>query len=227
MIEIASIHIENKIILSPDTVNVLAVESPKQFYAFVSQLYEQCDGGEGEFVFVDGDKQISADKIADMIVNPIALDFNGKKNLNCLYKKLEKVFNDGEGIIKLNKINSLAADLLYDLFSDVNVSLDFSDMSITEFIKAHSVRISQSYDGFLEKIICYINVLISVDGYKAVIFVNLKSYLSDEQLILLYDHCEKEKISLLLIESNVARPILDREKAVIITEDLCELLVNY
>ena len=43
----------------------------------------------------------------------------------------------------------------------------------------------------------------------------------------LYKHCELQKVSLLLIESGKKRPLLCREQAIIITEDLCEILENY
>ena len=58
-------------------------------------------------------------------------------------------------------------------------------------------------------------------------FVNLKSVLSDEKLLLLYEHCRREQVGLLLIESGKRRPLISGEKAVIITEDLCEILENY
>ena len=59
------------------------------------------------------------------------------------------------------------------------------------------------------------------------IFVNLKGVLSDEKLLQVYEHCQREQVGLLLIENGKQRPLLSNEKAVIITEDLCEILENY
>lgn len=59
------------------------------------------------------------------------------------------------------------------------------------------------------------------------VFVNLKSVLSDEKLLQVYAHCRREQVGLLLIESGKQRPLLPNERAVIITEDLCEILENY
>ena len=78
-----------------------------------------------------------------------------------------------------------------------------------------------------EKIICYLNVLIELKKCEFVIFVNLKSVLSDEKLLQIYKHCQMEQIGVVLIESKKQRPLLPQEKAVIITEDLCEILENY
>ena len=56
---------------------------------------------------------------------------------------------------------------------------------------------------------------------------NLKSVLSDEKLGQIYAHCRAEQVGLLLIEDGKRRKLLPCEKAVIITEDLCEILENY
>ena len=51
--------------------------------------------------------------------------------------------------------------------------------------------------------------------------------LSDEKLLQVYAHCQREQVGLLLIENAKHRPLLSIERAVIITEDLCEILENY
>ena len=43
----------------------------------------------------------------------------------------------------------------------------------------------------------------------------------------IYAHCRLEQVGLLLIEDAKRRKLLSCEKAVIITEDLCEILENY
>lgn len=58
-------------------------------------------------------------------------------------------------------------------------------------------------------------------------FVGLKPLLSDDELKKLYKHCAFNKISLLLIESYKVRPLLECERAIIITEDLCELVEQF
>ena len=59
------------------------------------------------------------------------------------------------------------------------------------------------------------------------LYKRLKSVLSDEKLQQVYKHCQSEQVGLLLIEDGKRRNLLSCEKAVIITEDLCEILENY
>ena len=89
------------------------------------------------------------------------------------------------------------------------------------------MKFEKNYDSLEEKIICYINVLIELKKCDFFVFVNLKSVLSDEKLLQVYAHCRREQVGLLLIESGKQRPLLPNERAVIITEDLCEILENY
>ena len=51
--------------------------------------------------------------------------------------------------------------------------------------------------------------------------------MDDEKLQQVYAHCQSEQVGLLLIENGKHRALLPNEKAVIITEDLCEILENY
>ena len=85
------------------------------------------------------------------------------------------------------------------------------------------VRGEQEKKVFLEEI----NALIELKQCEFFVFVNLKSVLSDEKLGQIYAHCRAEQVGLLLMEDGKRRPLLPCEKAVIITEDLCEILENY
>ena len=227
MIDIASVRLETVVSLTPQTPQVIISESPSRFYSMVSALNAQVGGDEGEFVFSEDGMDISPEKSGEIITDLFNFDLNDKKIINLLYKKIEKNFNFGKHIVKFNELNSLAENFLGDLFFDLPFSLTFEEAGVVDYLKLFSVKIEKSYESFLEKIVCYINVLVELKGCRFVIFVNLKSFLSDDDLRMLYSHCRNEKISVLLVESSVIRPVLPEEKAVIITEDLCELLVNY
>ena len=51
--------------------------------------------------------------------------------------------------------------------------------------------------------------------------------LSNDDISFLSKHCEAEKIGILLIESSKTRELLPNEKAITITEDLCEIVENH
>ena len=78
-----------------------------------------------------------------------------------------------------------------------------------------------------EKIVAYIDIFAELKRVDVFVFVGLKSVLPDDELALLYRHCELKKIALLLIESHRVRPPLAPERSIIITDDLCEIVENF
>lgn len=225
MIKVIIPHVETDICLDSDFVQTLTIENPKEFYRTVEEFIKVFNGEESNVCFVECDKELSAYS-GEIVLNPITIDFNDKKLLNVLYKKFEKDCNNGSDILKLNEINSLVDQFLQDSVIDFPAPLDYGEISICEIFKAVGLKFGLYFENLLEKIISYINILIELKNIKFIIFVNLKSYISNEELDLLARHCANEKVSLFLIESAKTRELLSNEKGIIITEDLCEIVEN-
>ena len=97
-------------------------------------------------------------------------------------------------------------------------------MDTTDILKTANVSLQETYDNYLEKLLCFINAMVHLKSIEVLVFVHLKSVLSDTELTLLYEHCEREKVGLLLIESCLHRKSLPNDRVTIITEDLCEIV---
>ncbi len=227
MIRIVNANIETKIDLSDSYTQLLVIENPREYYKTVCELLHEFDGVEGEYVFVSEDKIVSPNSVGDILVDIFDFDFNDKKLINLLQKHLESRFFNGEGMVQFNETSSAISSFFENLFMSADFALTYNEPQFADLFKACSVKFAKNYDSLIEKIICYINILSGLKKCEFVIIVGLKSVLSDEDLGLLYDHCAREHIALLLIEHTKTRPLLDRERAIIITEDLCEVLENY
>ena len=227
MINVVNTKIETPINLTNEKPALLIVENPHEYFNFVVQMLKAMQGEMSEFTFWEGQTALSPLKCGEIIQSCFSFDFTDKKIINLLYKKLQSNFQEGEFILQLNKINSLLSIFLQDLCQTVDFAIDFSETTVEDILKTCSVKPACNYDGLLEKIICYVNMFIQLKNIKFFVFVGLKDVLSDEDLEELYKHCELQKVSLLLIESGKKRPLLCREQAIIITEDLCEILENY
>ncbi len=220
------VHLETELVISSETTQLLIIENPSEFYSLVSMLYKQIEGEEGDFIFLANNQPINCSKSAFMIVDLFNFDLNDKKIVNLLYKKLEGVAIN-EKYAKLSELNSVVVSFLEDLTFSVPFSLDYGEIQPIDFFKSASLKFEKTYDTLLEKIICYVNALIELKGCEFFVFVNLKGVLSDTELSMLYKHCSLEQVGLLLIENSKCRQLLPNEKAVIITEDLCEIVENY
>ena len=225
-IQLAHVHLETLITISDDYIQLLIIENPTEFYNMVSDLDRQFDGQEGDFVFSIDSQIVPAIKYGAMLSDLFHFDLNDKKLLALLYKRLESVaFADK--ILFFNDLTAKAVAFLEEVSFAVPFTLEYDEPQPSDYLKASGLKFAKVYDTLEEKIVCYINALIELKHCEFFVFVNLKSVLSDEKIEQIYSHCRAEQVGLLLIEDGKRRKLLPCEKAVIITEDLCEILENY
>ena len=84
--------------------------------------------------------------------------------------------------------------------------------------KLYNVRIGENYNSLYEKIEEYVKVLADILHIKLLIFLNIKEYLTEEEIDNLQKICFYKKIFLLLIESE-ERFVLDSSRLSENTED--------
>ena len=230
MNELATVYhtsLETPITISNESVQLLIIENPKEFYKFVNMFDRSMTGEESELNFLRDGKAISAEKEGCIICDPFHFDLNDKRVVNLLCKNLAELCRYGTTQFKLSEINTYIAQLFDELFESIPFSLTSDEITIEDLLKCLNVRFEKTYETLIEKIICFINALVELKRCKFFVFVNLKSVLSDDDLSSLYHHCALEKVGLLLIEHTKVRQLLNEEKAIIITEDLCEILERY
>lgn len=225
-IQVAHVHLETQLTISDEYVQLLIIENPTEFYNMVSDLDGQFDGREGAFVFSIDGQVVSVEKYGAMIADLFHFDLNDKKLLTLLYKRLESVAL-GEKIIQFNALTSTTVEFLEEVAFTTPFMLEYNEPHPSDCLKASGLKFAKVYDTLEEKLVCYINALIELKECEFFVFVNLKSVLSDEKLELIYAHCRSEQVGLFLIEDGKRRKLFSCEKAVIITEDLCEILENY
>lgn len=227
MITVANPKIETPIRLTEDKVSLLIVENPREYYNFVNELIAAFQGEESCFTFWDETVQISPQKTGEILVNAFSFELTEKKIITLLYKTLQKNYLNGEYLLRMNKVYAETAGFLQDLFQSVDFQLEYSQFTLDDLLKISSVKPVKTYDSLLEKIICYVNIFIELKNVSFFVFAGLKDVLSDDELLSLYKHCRLKKVSLFLLESGKRRPLLEQEKAIIITEDLCEIVEKF
>ena len=224
--QLAHVHLETQLIISDEYVQLLIVENPTEFYNMVADLDRQFDGQEGAFIFSSEGQIVPAYKYGAMISDLFHFDLNDKKLLSLLYKRLEGVAF-GDKLLCFNALTAKAVEFLEEVAFSVPFALEYDEPQPSDYLKVSGLKFSKVYETLEEKIVCYINALIELKQCEFFVFVNLKSVLTDDKLRQIYAHCQAEQVGLLLIEDGKRRALLSCEKAVLITEDLCEILENY
>ena len=199
--------------------NTLVLENKQHMIDVIQNLILQLKGDEGDFV-LSAEKNVKFDKVVEFIANPFEIDFNNKKIVTKLFEQLIAVAS--ECVEEYNFINGKIVGTLDDICSkieyyNVEYNLEYEWKSI---FKLYSVGIGENYNSLCEKIEEYVKVLADILHIKLLIFLNIKEYLTEEEIDNLQKICFYKKIFLLLIESE-ERFVLDNEKTFIIDKDRC------
>lgn len=203
-----------------NTVNVLVLEDPVQFSEIVYLL--KCDEKvlESPFVLSESDKFLQISKEMEIIVDPFSLDFNSRKIQQQLYKEMEIVATEFD--VEKAEVNGRMLYLIEGIqerlqYQNIAYNLEFSWENLLKLYQVHFEPLCES---LLEKLVEYIKIASNLLNLKVIGFVNLKLYLTEEQLHYLYEIAFYNKVNLLLIE-NIENTQLEEEKLYIVDKDKC------
>ena len=223
---ITSANIETKIEMNDASPFLLCIQNPKEYYKIVQEFVAAFHGGISEFTFWEGDKNVNAESIGEILTDIFYFELTDKKIIALLHKRLQQNFNESDLIFQFQQVKAESEKFLLELCATAEFALDYNEISLEGLLKLCNVKPERNSQTLLEKIICYLNLFAGLKGICNFVLVGLKHVLDDGDLQLLYRHCKLHKLSLLLIEYGKIRPILPEERAIIITEDLCEIVEN-
>lgn len=223
MIKISHKNIETPIELKEGSPLILSVENQREFYKFVSDLNRAFSEDESEFSFwVDGERFLP-DKRGEIVLSPFYFDATDKKIVNLLHKKLQNNFCDGSFIVDFNAINASLELFLDNLCSTVDFAVEYNALTIEDVFKSCGIKPAKTYDSLLEKLVCYVNILIELKSLSFIVLTGFKNVLTVDELQAFYKHCELKKVLVLLAEGKVFDEKFPIERRITITEDLCEI----
>lgn len=199
------------------------IESPLLFTKYLQELYNQCAKKNGKFVLSSGTKELDLSKVTEIIANPLAVDLNERKILNKLYTELNEISKAEEMFTKTLELTQLIQEYILQLEENTNHILQFNnEIDITGLLKVMDVKIEDSDDFFFERLFNYIKNVVNVLRIKLFVFVNLRSYLTDEQMKNLIKEMKYQEVQGIFIE-NQERACLEGGMRYIIDKDNCEI----
>lgn len=208
--------------LEENKVNEMVVENPVMLTQIIRELGEQCEGNEGGFVLSEENRILPVEKFLILTKDLFSLDCNSRKILTRLYQKIEKrmeneseeerrVFYQGY-IAYMESICEKSS--LYLLYNE--------EPDMQEILKMAGLRIDVQKDSMLEGIVEYLKIVHELLEQSVFVFLNLKLFLTQEEIKSLYQECFYRKIQLILIEA-VLQEKFEEEKVCIIDKDRCFL----
>ncbi len=212
------------LLFQENMVQVVSVEEPHLFTAMVSDLWRQASGESGEFILSDGDKLKNISKELEVIINPFAMNCNEKKVLNKLYQEIVDVMETD--VEKISIINSEIVALLSKMETKLPYPLNYNlEMDIISLIKLYNIRIEDTSIEFVDRMIDYLRIYHQICRVEHFVFVNLKQYLTADELKGLYEFACYEKLNLILLEGRYQSKSTG-EKNWIIDKDRCIIEID-
>lgn len=199
---------------------VICVEKQNTMVQLISAIKQSIENSNDLVIVTDAEKKVNLSKEAAIIIDPWSIDCNSKQIKTKLYQLLLDISQEqiDDSFIKLRTdmfryIEGLSEHVPYNI--SYNMQLDASSI-----LKCLEVVIEASCEDFMEQIVEYMKLMQSLCKTKVIFFVNLKSYLSTDQLEMLYKEAKYINQQLVLIEHTVSEHIIN-EKVMIIDQDDC------
>ncbi len=206
--------------IEENVVPVLVIENIEIFKDMIYSIICQSKGENGNIILSENYKEIAIGKNVELIFNPFELDPGNKKVMAKIYSDIESIIVS-EYALEMTQINADIINLLDKVLLNMQFDITYEpEINKTSLLKAIGLSVTNQESELLSQIINYTKIVHQILGIRLFIFVNLKMYLSSEELKELYKTMHYEKIHLLLLEG-IQKNIMDGEKVWIIDKDLC------
>lgn len=224
--KIAVNFIDNEIAVQNNNVFNIEVENKAYFYRLINEFNLISKGVISDNIFFldEDDNELNLLNKIDLYIDYFNIEFNSKKIINNLYKMLKTNINE-EDRIKINKCYLKIKNILSKSFLDYNLPLIINDeFDIDTILKLLKVTIN-SKNNLLDNLFLLIDINNNFKINELLIFVNLKQYLTLEELNELYKYSIYNNVKMLLIDSQCYGVTNKFEKKLIIDGNLDEFLL--
>lgn len=220
------IGFDKKIEFKEGNVNVLEIYNKKFFYNFINNINEQCNGyteEDNNIVIMEEAKRIKISQSIYLLIDVFNIEFNTKKVINKIYSVLLNNIKNRQD----NELENLMLKLRNYLIEEINeIPFEFnmnSEMETVDILKAFDIKIDTScYTTIVEKVEFIINIISNLKIADILVIPNLKSYLSEDELIEIYKYSIYNNVKLLIVENSKAKKILKYEQKNVIDENFEE-----
>lgn len=133
---------------------------------------------------------------------------------------MQKLAMDEEHYYQTSELITLLESYLLDLSVELTGNIELSKITWENTIKAVGVEFADNYDSRAEKILDYMELVREYDSERIFITLNLRSYISDNEMNKFVNDVVVRGYKLLMLE-NTEYPIIEHEKRYIIDADKC------
>ena len=218
-------YFENSIVFNNTEINVLEIENKAMFYRFIRDLHSINSYGVYEDIkFFGEDTEINMINKLKIYTDFFDFQFDSKKSINDISKYVSSSVNeeDKDKIKSLyNKIIKSYEKILNEI--DLPLCVD-NEFNFDNFSKLIKIAI-ETKDELFDNLLLLIDLERVLKSKCLLVFVNLKQYLSKNELIELYKYAIYNNVNIFLVDSQSYGITLKYEKKLIIDDNLDEFVL--
>lgn len=205
-----------------DKINTIIIENTIEYRKIVNSFINELNIKDGNILLSKDIELLMPDKYLFTFYDYFSFDIN-KYALNKFYKKLKEI-SMLEYSSETSNLKNKIEEYVYKITKEYDLYLDIScDLDIIEILKSLNVKIKQYDKLSLDKIINYMNIISEIFNIKYFVFISVKNYLTEKEILDFYKYIIYNEFNIVLVEPNNVKTIQTKEKTYIIDKDLCEI----
>lgn len=220
--KLASPLVKHVVEIRDNVVSSLVIENPRLFRDYVQGLYDAVYEGERGFVLSDDGKDLRIGDELELIDRLVPFDLNSKTLTAALLRRLEKISLLPENRLESARLVAEVVNYVNRLSMEVSHEIECEKETIGVLLKAVGPRFADDDTSLPNRVLDYMRLMRDFAGRHIFVFVNARSYLSDNELSEIFDIALADKLRVLMIDSS-AKGLLPNEDRLLIDDDLCEL----
>lgn len=219
-------YIDNELILEDNKILNIEIYNKKFFYRFIKdlKLIENGNNIEEITAFNKQNEEITLTNKIEILSDFLEFDLYNKKYSSDFQKYIVKN-SEEKNIDKIVKEYSKVYDSITNIVNLVDIPITIkNDFDFDSIIKSFKFEVNFS-DDLLNNLINLLEVKTNLSKEKIYIFINLKSYLNNEDLLEFYKYIYLKNIYSIFIDTSKYADLNDYINKVIIDRDLDEFVI--
>ena len=219
-------YLDNDVLIDNNKILSIEVENKNYFYRIVNDLNTIYNGNISDdlTIYDNENNEIDLTNKISVMIDYFNIDFNSKKLINTLSKSIiENIDIEDLNKIKFNykKIKNIISKSL----NEYDFSISFIDeLEMENLFKILKISINKK-KSLIDNLFLAIDLENKFKLNKLLVFINLKQYLSKEELVEFYKYCIYNNVMIILVDSQTYGTTTKYEKKLIIDSNLDEYLL--
>ncbi len=219
-------YIDNELILEDNKILNIEIYNKKFFYRFIKDLNLIENGNNIEEItaFNKQNEEITLTNKIEILSDFLDFDLYNKKYSSDFQKYIVKN-SEEKNIDKIVKEYSKVYDSISNIVNLVDIPITIkNDFDFESIIKSFKFEVKFS-DDLLNNLTDLLEIKISLSKEKIYVFINLKSYLNNEDLLEFYKYIFSKNINSIFIDTSKYEDLNDYVNKIIIDTDLDEFVI--